>query len=64
MEHLHSHPGVVQVSDRFHMIKGLTETMTKYIIREFPDRLEIPAVSTNSEEYVKLIDQRNHVDRV
>ena len=59
-----SHPGVVQVSDRFHMIKGLTEAMTKYIIREFPTRLEIPAVSTNSEEHVKLIDQRNHVDRV
>ena len=40
-----SHPGVVQVSDRFHMIKGLTEAMTKYIIREFPTRLEIPAVT-------------------
>ena len=59
-----SHPGIVQVSDRFHMIKGLTEAMTKYIIREFPARLEIPAVSTNSEEHVKLINQRNHVDRV
>lgn len=51
-----SHPGIVQVSDRFHMIKGLTEAMTKYIIREFPARLEIPAVSTNSAEYVKLIN--------
>jgi len=59
-----SHPGIVQVSDRFHMIKGLTEAMTKYIIREFPARLEIPAVSTNSAEYVKLINRRNHVDRV
>lgn len=59
-----SHPGIVQVSDRFHMIKDLTEAMTKYIIREFPARLEIPAVSTNSEEHVKLINQRNHVDRV
>lgn len=52
------------MSDRFHMIKGLTEAMTKYIIREFPARLEIPAVSTNSAEYVKLINRRNHVDRV
>lgn len=59
-----SHPGVVQVSDRFHIIKGLTEAITKYIIREFPARLEIPAVSINSKEHVKLIDQRNHVDRV
>ena len=46
------------------MIKGLTEAITKYIIREFPARLEIPAVSTSSEEYVKLIDQRNHASRV
>ena len=59
-----SHPGVVQVSDRFHIIKGLTDAITKYMIREFPARLEIPAVSKNNEEYVKLIDQRNHVDRV
>lgn len=57
-----SHPGVVQVSDRFHIIKGLTEAMTKYIIGEFPARLEIPAVSINSKGHVKLIDQRNHVD--
>ena len=37
--------------------------MTKYMIREFPARLEIPAVSTNSGEHVKVIDQPNHVDR-
>lgn len=30
-----SHPCVVQVSDRFHMIKGLTEAITKYMIKEF-----------------------------
>lgn len=59
-----SHPAVIQISDRFHMIKGLTEAMTKYIIREFPARLEIPAVSINSKEHAKLIDQQNYVDRV
>lgn len=37
-----SHPDAVQVSDRFHLIKGLSEAITKYIIRKFPARIEIP----------------------
>ena len=45
-----SHPGIIQVSDRFHIIKGLTEAVTKYMIRTFPARIEIPAVSVETDE--------------
>ena len=31
-----SHPDVIQISDRFHLIKGLSEVICKYIFREFP----------------------------
>jgi transposase len=31
-----SHPNAVQISDRFHLIKGLSEAVTKYILRKFP----------------------------
>lgn len=37
-----SHPQAIQVSDRFHLIKGLSEAINKYIIWEFPARIEIP----------------------
>lgn len=37
-----SHPDVIQISDRFHLIKGLSEVICKYIFREFPARVEIP----------------------
>lgn len=59
-----SHPGGIQVSDRFHVIKGLMEAITKYMIRKFPARLEIPAVSMKSEESVPLLDLNNHAKRV
>ena len=31
-----AYPNVTQVSDRFHLIKGLSEAIDKYIIRTFP----------------------------
>ena len=37
-----SHPNAVQVSDRFHLIKGLAEAINRIIIRLYPARLEIP----------------------
>ena len=35
-----AHPEVVQVSDRFHLIKGLCEAVDKYIIRPFLQNLK------------------------
>lgn len=33
---------VIQISDRFHLIKGLSEVICKYIFQEFPVQVEIP----------------------
>lgn len=54
-----SHPGIIQVSDRFHIIKGLTEAVTKYMIRTFPACIEIPAVSDYSVRFVPRIADNN-----
>ena len=35
-----AHPDVVQISDRFHLIKGLSEAVDKYIIRPFLQNLK------------------------
>ena len=37
-----SHPDAVQVSERFHLIKGLSEAINKYMVREYPARIEVP----------------------
>lgn len=59
-----SHPGIVQVSDRFHIIKGLTEAVAKYMIRTFPARIEIPAVSIGTEEILRLHNINTRKERV
>jgi len=59
-----SHPGIIQVSDRFHIIKGLTEAVTKYMIRTFPARIEIPTVSIETGEILKLHNINNRKERV
>ena len=43
-----SHPDVIQISDRFHLIKGLSEVICKYIFREFSARVEIPLMKQKS----------------
>lgn len=58
-----SHPEVIQV----HIIKGLTDAVTRYLIREFPARIEIPAGSVNSDEIKRLQNINNRseiVDRI
>ena len=40
-----SHPGALQISDRFHLLKGLSGAIDRYIIRQFPSRVEIPATT-------------------
>ena len=59
-----SHPDAVQVSDRFHLIKGLSEAITKYIIREFPARVEIPLAEEVSEEMKALYNTANRPLRI
>lgn len=59
-----AHPEVVQVSDRFHLIKGLSEAVDKYIIRTFPAKLEIPAVTVQSPEIKQLLNINNRSKRI
>ena len=49
-----SHPDVIQISDRFHLIKGLSEVICKYIFREFPARVEIPLTESITDEMKAL----------
>lgn len=59
-----SHPEAIQVSDRFHLIKGLSDAITKYIIREFPARVEIPLTEAVSEEMKALYNTANRPLRI
>lgn len=59
-----SHPEAIQVSDRFHLIKGLSEVITKYMIRKFPARVEIPVTKAVLEEIKILHNTANRALRI
>lgn len=59
-----SHPEPAQVSDRFHLIKGLSEAINKFIIRELPARVKIPLAETIPEEMVALYNTANRPLRI
>lgn len=59
-----SHPDAVQASDHFHLIKGLSEAINKYIIREFPARIGIPLTEEVSGEMKTLYNTANRPFRI
>lgn len=59
-----SHPEAIQISDRFHLVKGLSEVICKYILREFPARVEIPLTEEISEEMKALYNTANRSLRI
>ena len=59
-----SHPDVIQISDRFHLIKGLSEVICKYIFREFPARVEIPLTEGVADEMKALYNTANRSLRI
>lgn len=59
-----SHPTAIQVSDRFHLIKGLSEAISRYVIREFPARVEIPLAEPVSDEMAALYNTANRPLRI
>lgn len=59
-----SHPHAVQISYRFHLIKGLSEAATKYIVRKFPSRIEISSVTVITPEMQALYDTSNRAQRI
>lgn len=58
-----AHPDAIQVSDRFHLIKNLSDAVEKYLYRLFPSRLVIPATIINPEMQA-LYDTRNRAERI
>ena len=59
-----SHPNAVQVSDRFHLIKGLAEAINRIIIRLYPARLEIPNIQEVPKEVEVLYNTANRLQRI
>lgn len=58
-----SHPEAIQVSDRFHLLKNLSEAVETYMRSLFPSRLPIPA-SSRSPEMEALLNTRNRAERI
>jgi DNA-binding transcriptional MerR regulator len=58
-----SHPNALQVTDRFHLLKNLSETVEKYMRQLFPSRLVIPATAPNEEMEI-LYNTRNRAERI
>lgn len=60
-----SHPEAIQVSDRFHLLKNLSEAAENYMRRLFSSRLVIPAtIATQNKEMQALYDTRNRRERI
>lgn len=58
-----THPDAIQVSDRFHLLKNLSDVVEEYLYRLFPSRLVIPATTVNPEMQA-LYDTRSRAERI
>ena len=58
-----AHPDAIQISDRFHLIKNLSDAVERYLHRLFPSRLIIPT-DTIDPEMEALYDTRNRAERI
>lgn len=58
-----SHPNALQINDRFHLLKNLSEAVEKYMYRLFPSRLVIPTLTPNK-EMEALYNTRNKSERI
>lgn len=60
-----AHPNAIQISDRFHLLKNLSEVVENYMRKLFPSRLLITAATvTQSEEMKALYDTHNRTERI
>ncbi|WP_455950147.1 transposase [Eubacterium sp.] len=58
-----AHPNALQVSNRFYLIKNLSDVVEKYLYWLFPSRLIVPATKVNP-EMEALYDTRNRAERI
>ncbi len=61
---VNSHPEAIQVSDRFHIIKGLTEAIERYLKRALPNKIEIPTVTPPDGDMQCLLNVKNTAQRI
>ena len=59
-----SHPDAIQITDRFHLIKNLSEILDRYIRNTYPSRIEIPETARMSEEMEALYNTSNRSRRI
>jgi len=59
-----SHPDAIQITDRFHLIKNLSEIVDRYIRNTYPPRVEIPAAFEISGGMEALYDTSNRSRRI
>lgn len=60
-----THPKAIQIGDRFHLLKNLSEAVEKYMFRLFPARIEISVTAiTRTPEMQALLDTRNRSQRI
>ena len=59
-----AHPAAIQVTDRFHLLKNLAEIVDRYIMNQFPSRIEIESDTQQSEEMKRLYDTANRAQRI
>jgi len=59
-----AHPNAIQISDRFHLLKNLSEAAEKFMRRLYPSRLIIPSTQVNNPEIQALYDTRNRTERI
>ena len=58
-----AHPDAVQVSDRFHLLKNLSDAVENTCTACSPSRLIIPAITANPQMQA-LYDTRNRAERI
>ena len=59
-----SHPGAKQVTDRFHLIKSLSEAVDAFLTREYSSRIAIPRTEKKSIEIEALYSTANRSQRI
>ena len=59
-----NHIPCVQITDRFHLIKNLSEILDRYIRNTYPSRIEIHETARMSEEMEALYNTSNRSRRI
>lgn len=59
-----AHPGAIQVTDRFHLVKNLIKVISKYMKREISGRIEIPLTSENAKKRFEYLCSLSRKEKI